>query len=94
MRDEHDRRVEPGELPLEPLQALDVEVVGRLVEQEQIRVAGERARQRRARQLAAREGVERPVELCVAEAEPAQRRRCAVSPVPAAGVLEAAVVSP
>ena len=44
--------------------------------------------ERGARQLAARERVERAVEVVVAEAEPAQRRRGAVAPGPAAGVLE------
>ncbi len=37
--------VEGLELALEPLDALDVQVVGRLVEEQQIGIAGERARQ-------------------------------------------------
>ena len=42
---------------LEPLERLDVEVVRRLVEQEQVGLRRQCARERRARQLAAREGV-------------------------------------
>ena len=49
---------------------------------------GERARERGARQLAAREGRERPVEVVVGEAEPAHDAGGAVAPVVAAGVLE------
>ena len=58
MRDEDDARVERRELVLEPLEARDVEVVRRLVEEQQVGVAAERARERRARQLAAGERVE------------------------------------
>ena len=74
VRDEDDGRVDRGELALEPLEAVDVEVVRRLVEQEQVGVARERAAERGARQLAAGEGRELPVEVGVAEAEPAQHR--------------------
>ena len=89
VRDQDHTGVEPRQLALEPLEALHVEVVGRLVEEQQVGVAGERARERRARQLAARERVERAVELRVAEPEPAQHGRGAVAPVPSTGVLEA-----
>jgi hypothetical protein len=51
--------VERLQLALEPLEALDVEVVRRLVEQQQVGVAAERARERGARQLAAGERLER-----------------------------------
>ena len=85
---EHDRGVDRRQLALEPFEALDVEVVGGLVEQEQIRVAGERAAERGAGQLAAREGRELAVEVLVAEAKAAENRRGAVAPVPAAGMLE------
>ena len=89
MGDEHDGRVELDERLLEPLERLDVEVVRRLVEQQQVGVAGERARQRRARQLAAGERLELAVEVgLVLEAEAAHHRRRAVSPGPAARVLE------
>ena len=63
MRDEDDRRVQAHEVALEPLERGDVEVVGRLVEQQQVGIAGERARERGARQLAAREAGEAAVEL-------------------------------
>ncbi len=86
--DEHDGRVDRRQLALEPLEALDVEVVRRLVEQQQVGVAGERAAERGARQLAARERRELAVEVVIAKAEPAQNRRGTVAPVPAAGVLE------
>ena len=60
---------------LEPLERRDVEVVGRLVEQQQVGVAGERAAERGARQLAAGERVELAVEVgVVTKAEPVQSR--------------------
>ncbi len=71
MRDENHRRVERLQLLLEPLQVLDVEVVRRLVEQQQVGIAGERAGQRGARQLPAGEGRQRPVEIALREAEAA-----------------------
>ena len=86
--DEDHGSVDRRQLALEPFEALDVEVVRRLVEQEQIGVARERAAERGARQLAARERLELPVEVVVVEAEPAQHRGGAVAPVPAARVLE------
>ena len=49
--DEDHSRVERLELPFEPFEALDVEVVRRLVEQEQVRIDRKRARQRGAREL-------------------------------------------
>ncbi len=55
VRDEDHRRVERLQLALEPLEARDVEMVRRLVEQQQVGVAAERARERGARQLAAGE---------------------------------------
>src|SRR3954464_3530938 len=54
------RRVEAEQRLLEPLERLDVEVVRRLVEQEQVGLGGERAGERGARERAAREGRERP----------------------------------
>ena len=62
------------QVALEPLQRGDVEVVGGLVEQQQVGVAGERAGQRGAGQLAAGEASQRPVEVVVVEAEPAHDR--------------------
>ena len=89
MRNEYHRRVERRQLALEPLEALDVEVVRRLVEEQQVGVGRERSRQRGARQLPAGEGVERAVEVVVDEAEAAHDRRGAVAPGPPARVLEA-----
>ena len=89
MRDEDHGGVERLQLALEPLEAGDVEVVRRLVEEEQVGVAAERARERRARQLAARERAQRPVEVVVGEAEPAEDGGRTVAPAVAAGVLEA-----
>ncbi len=63
-----DRGVEAGQVVLEPLERGDVEVVRGLVEQEQVGVARERACERGARELAAREGGEPAVELVVGEA--------------------------
>ena len=88
VRDEDHGGVERLQHLLEPLERLDVEVVRRLVEQQQVGLRGERARERRARQLAARERRERPVEVGVGEAEAAHDGRCAVAPVVAARVLE------
>ena len=56
--DEDDPGVQRRQQLLEPLEARHVEVVGRLVEQQKIGIAGERAAQRGARQLAAGERVE------------------------------------
>ena len=72
VRDEDDCRVERLELLLEPLEVLDVEVVRRLVEQQQVGIAGERPRERGAGQLAAGERLERPVEVAIEEAEAAE----------------------
>ena len=88
MRDENDRRVDRLELALEPLEVLHVEVVRRLVEEEEIRASRKSARERRARQLSAGERAERPVELVVGEAEAAHRRCGAIAPGPSARVLE------
>ena len=45
VRDENHRSIERLQLALEPLEARDVQVVRRLVEQEEIGVASERARE-------------------------------------------------
>ena len=90
MRHQDDRGVETRQVLFEPLERLDVEVVRRLVEQEQIGIAGEHPPERRARQLAARERAERTVEIrVVAEPEPVERRQRPIAPAVAASVLEA-----
>ena len=86
--DQHDRRVDRGEALLEPFQRRDVEVVGRLVQEQQVRVAGQRARKRAAGQLSARERAQLAVEVVVVEAEMPDHRHRALAPVVAAGVLE------
>ena len=78
VRDEDDRGVEADERLLEPLEALDVEVVRRLVEQQQVGVGAERAAERGARQLAAGERPQRPVEVV------APRSRALEAPMPRA----------
>ncbi len=88
VRDEDHGRVERRQLALEPLEALDVEVVRRLVEQQQVGVGREGASEGGAGQLPARERVELPVEVVVREPEAPDDRRCSIAPGPAAGVLE------
>ena len=88
VRHEDHRGVELGEVLLEPLERDDVEVIGGLVEQQQVGVARQRAGERGARELAAGEARELAVELLVGEAEPVQRAERAGAPVPAARVLE------
>ena len=56
MGHEDDGGVERCQPVLEPLERGDVEVVGGLVEQQQVRIAREGARQRAASELAAAEG--------------------------------------
>ena len=88
VRDEDHAGVDRLQHLLEPLERLDVEVVRRLVEQQQVRLRRERARERRPRQLAAGERAQRAVEVVIGEAEAAHDGRGAVAPVVAAGVLE------
>ena len=88
VRDEDHGGVERGQLTLEPLEVLDVEVVRRLVEEQQVGIGRQRSRERRARQLSTGEPVERAVEVGVPEPEAAQHRCGAVAPRPAARVLE------
>ena len=68
--DEDDRGVDRGEFLLQPLHRGHVEVVGRLVEEQQIGAAGKRSCERGACQLSAGEGVEPPVEVAVREPRP------------------------
>ena len=78
--DEHHGGVQRLQMGLEPFQRGDVEVVGRLVEQQEVGVPGQGARERGARQLAARERGQRAVEVLVAEAEAVQRGVDALAP--------------
>ncbi len=88
MGDEDDRGVEVDEVGLEPLQRGDVEVVGGLVEEQQVGSAGQRPRQRGAGQLATGEGREPPLGLLGVEAEPAQDFQHPVTPAVAAARFE------
>ena len=89
MRDQHDRGVERDERLLEPLERLDVEVVGRLVEQQQVGCRRS-ARASDARVSSPPEKLaEAALELVVVEAEAARHHGRAIAPEVAAGVLEA-----
>src|SRR5436190_14546636 len=85
---DQDPGIERLQLTLEPLETLDIEMVGRLVEEQEVRVTAERARQRCAGQLSAGERFQRAVEMLLAEAEAAQHGGRALTPVVAAGMLE------
>ncbi|CAB4346371.1 unannotated protein [freshwater metagenome] len=89
MGDEDDRRVQFHQRLLKPFERFDVEVVGRLVEQQHIGRASQRSGQRAARHLAAGEAVERASEVALVEAEAEDDVGHAVAPVVAAGQLEA-----
>ncbi len=91
MGDEDHRRVQRLELSLQPFEALDVEVVRGLVEEEQVRIARQRPGERSARQLSSGEGGELTVEVGVDEAEATDGRGDAVPPGPPAGVLQPAL---
>ena len=67
--DQHDGSVEVHEGLLQPLQGLDVEMVGGLVQQQHVRARGQRPRQRGPRQLPAGEGVQAPLQIRVGEAQ-------------------------
>ena len=88
MRDQDHGCVGRLERLLEPLDVVDVEVVGRLVQKEQVGIAAERARERGPGQLAARERIQLSVEVVVRKAEPAQGRVDPLPPGVAAGVLQ------
>ena len=88
VRDQHDGRVEPHECLLEPLQGLDVEMVGRLVQQQHVRRSGQRAGQRGARELASGERVQRPVQIAVGEPEAVRHRGRTVAPQVSAARLQ------
>ena len=89
MRHQDDRGVEAHEMLLEPLERLDIEVVGRLVEQQQVGIARERPPERGTRQLPAREGHQCSVEIdVIPEAQAVKGCERPVPPAVPAGVLE------
>ncbi len=72
VRDDDHAALVGGEEVLEPPERLEIQVVGGLVEQQQIGPQQQEPRQRRAHAPAARELGERPVHLLRREPEPAQ----------------------
>ena len=88
MRHEHDRRVELEDRLLQPLDGLDVEVVGGLVQQQHVRARHQRPRQRRAGQLTAGEAHQRARQPLLVDAETAQHALHPRPPGVAAGALE------
>ena len=68
VRDQDHRRVEPNQMRLEPFERVDVEMVRRLVEQQQVGASGERAAQ-------ARPGSARRPRRCRADGRAPCRRR-------------------
>ncbi len=70
MRDHHDRAPPRHQVLRQPADALDVEVVGGLVQHHQVEITDQRAGQRHSALLPAGEPVDDPVE--VVEAEPVQ----------------------
>ena len=94
VRHEDQRRVEPVQVLLQPLDRVDVEVVGGLVQQQQVGLAGQRPRQRGPGQLAAGEGVQLPLEVLRREAEAARDPLQARAPGVAAGPLEGRLGGP
>ena len=73
MGDDHEPAREVLEFVLQPLDRIDVEMVGRLVEHEQVGIGDQRPGQRDPLLLPARELVHRPVDH-LREAEAMQRR--------------------
>ena len=83
MADDEDRAVVVGEIALQPLDGRQVEMVGRLVEQQHVRLADQGAGQRRAPGLAAGKAREEPL--------PVQLQACQdrVEPMALAGMAQA-----
>jgi hypothetical protein len=77
--------LQPG---LEPHQGVEVEVVGRFVEQQEVRRAHQRARQLQPHAPAAGEAVDRPVELAHLETQAEDQRLRARLRVVRAGVVQ------
>ena len=73
MGDEDQRAVEPAQRVLERLAALDVEVVGRLVEDQDVGSRGDEDRERQATQLAAGQHGDLLLGVGAREQEPAQQ---------------------
>ena len=89
MGDDEDRAVERGQEVLEPLEAVGVEVVGGLVEEQHVGLLDQRGGEQRAGLLAAGEAVERAVGGEVVDAEAAAGLLRARLGGPGAGGLRA-----
>ncbi len=87
MGHEDHRCVELRQIALEPLERGDVEVIGGLVEEQEIRVAGQSPGQRGAGELPSGEAHQAAVELVIGEAQTVHRTERAGAPVPAARML-------
>jgi hypothetical protein len=72
VRDDEDRARITLQVLLEPQQRLEVEVVGRLVEHQQVGFLRQQPRQVRTHHPAARQLARRPIELLGLEAEPGE----------------------
>ena len=75
VRDEDDRVRVLGQVAFEPVARVEIEVVGRLVEQQQAGLLQQQLRQRDAHLPAAGERLGRPLRVRLREAEAAQHRR-------------------
>ena len=92
MRHDDDPSVERLQLALEPFEALDVEVVRRLVEEQQVGIAAERRASDARVSSPPEKLVERPLEIGVDEKpRSASRESSALAPGVASGMLEASL---
>ena len=89
MRDQQHRAGELEQVVFQPLDAGDVEVVRRLVEQQQVGRVDEQLGERDPRPLAAAKAVDRLLEILVVEADAVQRGLQLVPPRVAAELVEA-----
>src|SRR5205823_1830585 len=94
--DQHEATGVGGEEPLQPLDARQVEVVGRLVEQQHVRVLEQQLGERHAHHPATRKGADVALDVSIGEAKPGQDApRLSLEAIPAEereSVLQAAVL--
>ena len=88
MRDEQDRARKIGQLAFKPIEALEVEMVGRLVEQQNVWLGRQGARECGAGQLAPGERRQLAVHVAVFEAEATQDRLDVHAPAVATSLVE------
>ena len=89
MRHHHHRALPARQVPLQPLQRGQVKVVGRLVQQQQVRFLQQQLAQRGARLLPPAQVLHRGSLLLAREAQPVQHLGYLVLVAIAAGMLEA-----